>query len=63
MATKRKPKQKPKITNGCKNLLELFDNIERIHQEMFEDVQKALKIHNDEAAIKRILYGLKDKLS
>lgn len=46
----------------CKNLLELFDEVEKTHQFIFEEVQRALKIQNDEAAIKRILISIKAKL-
>lgn len=46
----------------CKNLLELFDEVEKTHQFIFEEIQRALKIHGDEEAIKRILREIKGKL-
>lgn len=54
-------KRKGKIP--CQNLLELFDEVEKTHQFIFEELQRALKICNDEEAIKRILRKVKDKLA
>lgn len=63
MAARRKGKTAKKTNNDCKNLLQLFDHIEVIHQEIFADVQRGLAINNDEAAIKRILYKIKGRLA
>ena len=46
----------------CRNLLMLFDEVEQTHQFILEEVLKALKIHNDEEAVRRILRAIKDKL-
>jgi len=46
----------------CKNLLELFDEVEKTSHEILELVYRGLKIQNDEAALKRILTEIKDKL-
>lgn len=47
----------------CKNLLELFDEVEKTHQFIFEELQRALTIYNDEEAIKKIIRKVKDRLS
>ena len=47
----------------CQNLLKLFDEVEKTHQSILQDVFAALKIHNDETAIKRILIEIKEKLT
>lgn len=46
----------------CSSLLELLDEIEKTHQFIFEELQRALTIRNDEEAIKRILRNIKGKL-
>lgn len=54
-------KRKNKVP--CQNLLELFDEVEKTHQFIFEELQRALCINKDEEAIKRILRRIKDKLT
>lgn len=52
----------PKKGVECKNLLALFDQVEKVHQELFEDIQRALKIRNNEEAVRVILREMKDKI-
>ena len=47
---------------NCQNLLKLFDEVEKTHQSILQDILRALKIHNDEAAVKRILNEIREKL-
>lgn len=54
MAARKKPK--------CENLVILFDEIEKTHQSICMDVQKALEIRNDPAAVRRLLQRIKEKL-
>ena len=63
MAAKRKAPKKTGQKQSCKNLLALFDEIEKTHQSIFEDIQRALKIRNDPEAVNRILREIKDKIS
>lgn len=59
MATpKKRVVKKPK----CENLVALFDRIEVVHQALFEDIQRALKIRNNEEGVRKILREMKEKL-
>lgn len=46
----------------CKNLLELFDQVEATTQVLHEIIARGLKIRNDEPALRKILMEIRDKL-